>query len=511
MNRKIGVILSYVMMIFEVLSTLLLTPFILRTLGQAEYGVYKLSAAIVSYLLLLDLGVGNAVTKYAAQYRVAGDLDQSRRFLGVTTIYYAIIALIVVIAGGVLIAIFPTAFAVGLSSEEVSLGQELLSITVINAAVTLGTAGYANVIVGYEKFAVSKGWSIGQIIVRIILTYVSLKLGMGSVGIVSVNLLMTVLCRGFFVLYVLFGLKVKPLFSGIKLSFLKEIVGYSSLILLQMIATQINAFIGQVLLGILVPAASVIIAVYGIGTQIVTYFQSIGSSFTGVLMPGVVKLVESKATPDQLCDEMIRIGRMVFMILGFIWCCFIFYGKQFISLWVGNDNLDAYYVALILMFAYIFTLSESIGTQVLWAQNAHKEQSFLKLGIVIVNIVITIFLIKLDPLLGATLGTFISLILGDVLVMNVVFHKKIGISLKQYYFGLFKGILPCLLIASVAGGLFSLLHLSGWLGFLGNIIVMIAVYALCMFLFGFSTYEKGLIKSIFAKIFGRRKHNDTLH
>ena len=51
MNRKIGVILSYVLMVFEVLSTLLLTPFIIRTLGQAEYGVYKLAFAINAYLL----------------------------------------------------------------------------------------------------------------------------------------------------------------------------------------------------------------------------------------------------------------------------------------------------------------------------------------------------------------------------------------------------------------------------------------------------------------------------
>ena len=54
MNRKIGVILSYIAMVFEVLSTLLLTPFIIRDLGEAEYGVYKLSASIVAYLLLLD-------------------------------------------------------------------------------------------------------------------------------------------------------------------------------------------------------------------------------------------------------------------------------------------------------------------------------------------------------------------------------------------------------------------------------------------------------------------------
>ena len=49
MNRRIGVVLSYVLMIFEILSTLLLTPFIISTLGQAEYGVYKLAAAINSF------------------------------------------------------------------------------------------------------------------------------------------------------------------------------------------------------------------------------------------------------------------------------------------------------------------------------------------------------------------------------------------------------------------------------------------------------------------------------
>ena len=51
MSRKAGVIMSYILMIFEVLSTLLITPYLIRDLGQAEYGVYKLVAAITAYLL----------------------------------------------------------------------------------------------------------------------------------------------------------------------------------------------------------------------------------------------------------------------------------------------------------------------------------------------------------------------------------------------------------------------------------------------------------------------------
>lgn len=509
MNRKTGVILSYILMIFEVLSTLLLTPFIIRTLGQAEYGVYKLSAAITVYLLLLDLGVGNAVVKFSAQFRVNGDKEQSRKLLGVTTLFYVLIALIVVIIGAILVLIFPTAFSTGLNNEEILLGQKLLGITIVNAAITLGTTAYINFIIAHEKFIIEKGFSIFQILVRIVLTFIALKLGFGSMGIVSVNLLITIVSRCFFIFYVIFGLKIKPKFKGVQFSFIKEIIFYSSWILLQAIATQINAFVDQIIFGVIVPTSAIIIGIYGIGSQIIQYYQTIGSSFTGVLMPGVVRMVEKNADAKTLCDEMIRIGRMIFMVLALILVCFIIYGKQFIMLWVGSENVDSFIVAMILMPVYLFLLTESIGTQILWARNEHKEQAILKFIIVIINVFLTIVLINWKPLIGATIGTAISLILGDIVIMNVIFKKKLKISLKEYYLGLFKGILPCLFITFICGLGFSLLRLDGWLGFVCNIIVMIIIYIILMICFGFNKYEKDLLKSLLGKIFKKRKGNQS--
>ena len=510
MNRKVGVILSYVLMVFEVLSTLLLTPYILRTLGQAEYGVYKLSAAITAYLLLLDLGVGNAVIRYSSQYRINEAKEDQRKFLGITTLYYGAMALIVLLAGVVLIAVFPTAFAKGLDADEIRLGQELLVFTTINAAVTLGTACYANVIIAYERFVISKGWSIFQIILRVLFTILALRQGMGSVGIVIVNLIMTVLCRGFFVLYVLFGLKIKPLFHGIRFSFVKEIVTYSSLILLQMIATQLNSFVDQILIGILVPAASVIIGIYGVGAQIVQYFQSIGSAFNGVLMPGVVRMVQKTDDPDVLCREMVRIGRMAFSVLSIIWIGFILFGRRFISHWVGDANLDAYYVAVLLISAQLFVITESIGSQIMWARNEHKEQAIMKISVVLLNIVLTVFLIKWKPLLGATIGTFIALLVGDVVVMNIIFKRKLKIRLLAYYWGLFKGIVPCLALTFAAGWFLRYIPLNGWLGFAVCIAALVLVYCVSMLLFGFNKYEKGLIGSIIKKIFRRKKQHESV-
>lgn len=505
MNRKIGVILSYIMMVFEVLSTLLLTPFIIRTLGQAEYGVYKLSASVVAYLLLLDLGVGNAITRYIAKFRVSEENEQSRKFLGVATIYYSLIALVAFVAGIVLIIVFPKVFAKGLTASEIQLGQKLLLITMINAAVTLGTAAYNNVIIAYEQFTVSKGVPIIQIIVRMALTVVMLKYGLGSVGIVTVNLIMTVLCRGFFVLYVLFRLKLLPKFKGIDISFVKEIVLYSSMILVQMIATQLNSTVDQILIGSLVASSSTILAVYSVGTQVTQYYQSIGNAFTGVLMPGIVKMVESGVCSKTLTDEMIRIGRIILIVLGLIWGGFLACGQQFIILWSGFDNVNAYFVAVILMTAYMFILTESIGNQILWAMNKHKEQAILKGVIVLLNIFLTIVLIKWQPLIGATIGTFISLILGDVVVMNIIFIKKLKMNLWYYYSGLAKGIVPCVAISTAVG--FVTCHFlknGGWICLYIEIAIICLIYSVCMWLFGMNNYEKNLLLSVFRKFKFRR-------
>lgn len=512
MSRKSGVILSYMLMILEVLSTLLLTPFIIRTLGQAEYGVYKLVASINAYLLLLDLGIGNAIIRYVAMYRVEGNKLKERQFVGVATLFYLGVAALAIILGCILILLFPTVFANGLSKSQIKLGKLLLCITMLNSAVTLGTAAYNNILIAYEKFAISRVASIIQIIIRIILTYVALLLGWGSVGVVLVNLIMTVIIRGYFACYVLWYLKLQPKFKGIQLTFVKEVVKYSSLILLQMVATQINSSVDQILIGSLVQASAVILAVYGVGTQIVQYFQSIGSSFTGVLMPGIVKLVERKVSPIDLTNEMIRVGRLVFMVLSLIWCGFLVFGREFIVLWAGADNSDAYFVASILMFAYIFTLTESIGSQILWAVNEHKEQAALKTIIVLLNILLTILLIQWNPLFGATIGTFISLVLGDIVVMNVIFKKKLKLNLLDYYIGLFNGIISCLFIATIVAVLVQWCMPQGWIWLCIKIVIMVTVYAITMLKFGMTPYEKCLCKSLTRKIFlpgGLR--NDRIH
>ncbi len=503
MNRKIGVIYSYVMMFVEVFSATLFTPFLIRSLGQSEYGVYQLASSITAYLMLLDLGIGNAVIRYIAKYRATNDKKKQEEFFGIATVFYMAIAAVVLIIGVVLYAIFPEVFAKGLSETEISIGSKLLLINVLSVAVSLASTGYAAVITAYERFSFVKGKNIIVIIVRILVLIVALKFGAKSLGVVTVYLVLNVITRFIDIYYVSKKLDIHFKFTKPDKGFIKETVSFSAFVTLQMIAAQINSMTDSVLLGILAKDAALIIAIYGVGVQVVQYFKSVGGHVNGVLMAGVVRLVESGASAKELQNEMLRIGRIIFMMIGMVFTVFVVNGADFMVLWAGENYRQGYFVTVAIMVPTMFTLVQSIGNQILWAMNKHRMQAVVQIVSALINIVLTAFLIKWNPLVGAVAGSVIALTVGDVLCMNVMFKKEIGISLLDYYKGLLKGILSSLLLSGGAGLLFNLVGLSkyGWFGLVVNCGVMVLVYGICMLIFGMNTSEKRMIFNIFKKIF----------
>ena len=496
MGRKKGVIFSYILMILESVSSILFTPYLIRCLGQSEYGIYGLVASVTTYLYLLDLGVGNAIIRYMSKYRFDGDKKNEKNLMATTMAFYGIIAVIVLIVGVVLNFFLPNIFGTGLSGQELSLAGKMLQVTVVTAAVSLFFSPITKTIVAYEKFVLSKGIDIVRICIRVGLCCIALVLGGRGMAIVCINLFVTVCAGVFSAAYVFIKLKVTPHFKSINFGFIKEIWGYTFFIMLQMIATQINSMVDHILIGAFVSASTTYLAIYTAATQITQYFQSFGTAVNGVLMPGVVKMVENKASVQELQAEMIKISRLIFMFLGIVFVGFALFGQTFMALWAGDGYKDGYYVALIIMFPMLLSLSQSIGSQILWALNRHKIQAVLKICLAVLNIFLTYFLIQWNPVIGAAIGTGIALLLGDVVVMNIVFRKDIGISVWQYYVGTLKGILPALIISGVVSYLFSLIGLSGWFGLILNVIFVCIVYIIMMCIFGLNKSERQMFARV---------------
>lgn len=500
MSRKIGVLFSYVLMIIEMLSSLLFTPFLIRSFGQAEFGVYSLVLSLTTYLTLLDLGVGNALIRYITKFRVTNDEESSKKLKGTLIVFYLVMGILCVVIGLVLVALFKHLFANGLTSEEIQIGKSLMLITIANIAVTLMFTPYNKILLAYEHFGLVKILEIFRIVVRVSISIVVLLLGGKSVEISLVNLSINVILQLITMAVSNKMIPIKPIFFSKDYAFLKEVITYTSFLFLQMVAAQINNMTDHILLGIF--ATSTIIAIYQVGTQIIQYFQTFASSFNGVLQPGVVRLVETNPGNNKVLeDEMIRIGRLIFCVLSLIYVVFLINGQAFIELWVGTGYKKSYYVTLIILTPLVMILSQNIGTQVLYALDKHKIQAVLKILVAVLNILLTMILIlKMDPVIGAAIGTAFAAFMGDFIVMNMIFRKELGIHPLSFNYRIVKRTIVCLFFTAIAGLGINLITIpSVLLQFVLSCFVMVVVYSIAMWKYGFNNYERQMIHQIHFK------------
>lgn len=493
---KSGAIISYIYLFVESISSIILTPFLVAHLGDSEYGIYGLAATLSSYILLLDLGVGNALVRYFAKYRVNKEAENERKLMGVSIIFYSAASMIalIVLAGTIMLS--PYIFVKGLTPHEIGRVKLMFWVVGITAVATLLESPFKRIIMAYEKFVLSKLISLAKVCLRFALVMLVLVDGGMGIAVLGVSLALTVLGALFEMWYVFTKLKVTPKFGGIEKAFYKEIFSYSSIIVLQMIATQINAMVDQVTISILIPAASAYLAIYAVGINLTHYFQSIGGAVNSLLMPSAVKAVEGKSDTNQMLNMMVKITRVQNILLGLIYVVFLVNGQAFVRLWVGESKELAYIVSAVIMLPQLLFLSQSIGAHLLWAMNKHKIQAVLQFVVSIINIFITVILVKvMNPVIGASIGSAIAMLIGNVIVSGYIYQKEIGISVLDYYKGQFQGILPCLVLTTVLGFLFTrFVPLGeGWMDFLIKCAFAVSIYAVFMLLFGMNKDEKRMI------------------
>ena len=90
---RLGAVLSYVSMGLSTLISLIYTPIMLGRLGETEYGVYGAVGPIISYLLLLSMGLGSAYIRYYSQAKVAKDRREMAKLNGMFLVTLSLLGL----------------------------------------------------------------------------------------------------------------------------------------------------------------------------------------------------------------------------------------------------------------------------------------------------------------------------------------------------------------------------------------------------------------------------------
>jgi O-antigen/teichoic acid export membrane protein len=498
---KAGAFLSYVIIGLSNLVGLLYTPYMLRMMGQSEYGLYSLVASVVAYLTVLDLGFGNTIIRYTAKFRAEGKLKEQYSMFGMFVILYAVIGVITLILGMVLYFNLDNLYGNSLTPEELEKTHILMLLMVFNLVFTFPFSIFGSIITAYENFVFQKIIQIIRIVLNTLIMIVLLKMGYRAIGMVVLITIFNVITQLINFWYCKYRIKIKIYFEKFQWGFFKELTAYSFFIFLGAIIDRLYWSSGQLVLGAYVGTAA--IAVFAVAIQLEQMYMGFSTSISGVLLPKLTAMTTNAQSEKAISDMFIKTGRIQFIIMAFILTGFILFGRQFIIFWAGTDYAETYIITLLFFIPMTVPLIQNTGITILQARNKVKFRSLLYIVIALFSLGLQLLLVEKYGGIGCAIAIATALVLGQIIIMNIYYYKSQKIDIPKFWKEIGR-----MAIVPVVFGLFTFFVLRfvqlDSIIKLGTGIVLFALFYLPAFwFFSMNQYERDLLLKPVQKVLNK--------
>ncbi len=496
-------ILTYTGTLLLVAVNIFLTPFLIKSLGDAEYGVYQMMASFAGYLVLMNFGTGTVMTRYVSMYLGKGDKKGERNFIAMGLIITGVLLAAIFVVSVVLYIFIDEIYASSFTPAHLAKAKQLYIIIVLNLLVTLVIQAFQGIINAYEKFLVSNVWNLIKIVLKAVLIVTLFQFKADSLVIVSVDLFLSVCFMLICIGYSAFVLKATPKLTKFDKSVFTSTAVFSLAIMLQAVVNQVNTRVDTTILGIMINPESV--TMYSIAMQVFQIFSAMSTAAIALYLPKFTKMVAAGANSgDQLTSAMIPPSRIQTVISGAIMFGFFVCGRDFVQVWMGSGYEQAYIIALIVIVPMFLVYTNGVVESVLDAMQKRLVRSVVLVCSAAANIIISIVLVHYFGALGAPVGTAVTTLIGSLIILNLYYKKALGIGLRKLFFGIFRGILPSLLIATIVTLPVAVMMPVGFAGLVAKGGLFVGVLVVCLLVFGFNKDEKDMI---FGMLRRRKKSN----
>lgn len=494
MNQlKAGAALNYVSICLNMVVGLIYTPYMLRMLGQSEYGLYSLAASIIAYLTVLDLGFGNAIVRYTAKFRAEGKRREQEEMFGMFFVLYIGIGVIAMVVGSVLSLNVENLFSRSMTTTEVERTRIMLWLMTFNLAFTFPMSIWGSIMTAYERFVFQRIVSIVRSVLNPVVMVLLLVVGYKAVAMVVVTTIFNVVTLLINWWYCKHRLSIKIRFAQFNGAFLKEVSIYSFWIFLNAIMDRIYWSTGQFVLGVY--RGAVAIAVYAVAIQLQGMYMMFSTAITSVFLPKVTAMVTKENNEKAISDLFIRTGRLQYIVMAFILSAFIVFGRPFIQLWAGSGYEDAYYISLMFFIPLTIPQIQNLGITILQARNQMKFRSLIYIVIALLSLASSILLAQPYGGYGCAIATSVALLLGQGVIMNIYYQCKQRLDILTFWREIMKmSLVP---VCFIAIGLFitssSFFATVSLIKFVGAGLLFSVCYLLSFWTFSMNRAERDLV------------------
>lgn len=509
-ERKVGTILSYVGMALSTAISLLYTPYMIRTVGQSEYGLYNTLSSIIGIIAILELGFTSSYIQYYSKYVHNNEYGKLKSFNTLFSTIFAIIALITLTLGLLCSFNLKLIYHDGFTNSEYREAKIMLILMSISMSIGYATTIFPCYIGANQRFIFSKVLGLINSVLIVLSNVICLVLGYGIMGIVVVSFVSSLINRVIYIYYSTekLGLRFDFNYKNIEKGLFKEVFNFSGLIAINIFVDKVNEGLDSIILGRF--CGTSIVGIYAVGSAMSRMNTSFSVSISGIFTSHIHELVnsyemDSKEQRKALTDFFTKVGRIQFLLMALICSGVIIFGRQFIYFWAGEGYEDAYYVALLLIVPGIVPLIQNVGIEIQRAENRHNYRSYIYGVMALINLVTSVILCQFFGAVGSALGTCIAVVVANGIIMNIIYHKKINIDMIYFWKNILR-LTVGMIIPFICGILIMKFYeINSIIKLIAGIIVYSLIYFVFVWLFSMNNYEKNIIKDAISKIFKKAK------
>lgn len=455
-----GMALGYVSLFASLLTAAFMAPFIARSIGPEHYGVWVLIGSIVGYISLFDLGLNYGVTRYTARLVALADHASLEDLIASALTAYCLLGFVA--GAAILIGCLTMPSWLGVPAADLAAARAVLLVLGINAGIGLPLTLLRSVLRGYQRFAflaltdvsVTMSTAIASVLV------IAAHAGIAALAVIA---LATNVCRG--LAHVTY---VRATLPHLRLGFRSpmragQLLGYSACAFIIAACAQVVFASDAIVVGAILSLGAV--AIYGVAQKLVD--AAAAAVFQGVdtLFP---LLTEYDAAADAakvqaVFKDAVTLGLAMTVPITI---CAAAFGDRLLSAWAGPYYSAGYVVIAVLSLALLFHVPGHVAAIVLLSMNRHGMLAVVAIGDALTNLALSIVLGKTYGLVGVALGTAVSMLLSNVLVVPIMTCRELHLPFTAY---LSKTIRPVLMAGAIpttlafllrgvpdAGNLFSL-------------------------------------------------------
>lgn len=500
---KLGALVSYFTVAFNMLAGLLYTPWMISRIGQENYGLYTLATSLIT-MFVMDFGMGAAVSRFVSKYNAVGDRQAVQNFLGLVYKLYLSIDAIIFAVLFVLYFFIDTIYQ-NLTADEIQTFKVLYMIVGLFSVISFPFSNLNGILTSYEKFVPLKMCDLFNKCVIIVAMVFALLAGYGVFALVTVNAVvgLVTICLKLFIIHHQTTARVN--FRYFDESLLKEIFGFSVWTTVGSIMQRLVFNITPSIIAAVSSTGSVGVAVFGLASTIEGYIYTIATAINGMFMPRISRIVIGENKDEKLLELMVRVGRLQMMIVGLMVAGFVALGKSFvIEIWNKPDFSLSYYCAVLLILPSLFYLPMQIANTAIIVENKVRLQAIVFMAMGLVNVLCSLVLSHFYGALGASVSILIAYTVRNLL-MAVIYQKVLHINMFKFAKATYLKFLPFILVTIALGVVCEAFNpvQNAYLRFGINGVVVVLVFCGLVWLFEMNDYEKQLVLSPVRKVLRR--------